>query len=288
MAGLELVTADGDVVDAEPRRRRRFDGAVVHLGALGVVTRLTLDVVPSFEVRQRVYEDLPLDVLDDHFDEIMAGGYSVSMFTDWRAPRLTQVWIKSLAEDGTPHVAGEPWFGRRRRPGRAQPGAGPARPTTPPRSSASPAPGSSGCRTSGPTSPRAPATSCRPSTCCPREHAVAAVHALRALGDRIAPVLQICEIRTVAADELWLSPAYGQRQRGLPLHLAPRHRRGAARGDADRARWPRSARARTGASSSPPRRPTCRAATTACPTSSTSPGTTTPRASSATPTPPAA
>src|SRR6185437_12914333 len=87
-----------------------FDGAVVHLGALGAVTRLILELVPSFEVSQRVYEDLPLDVLDDHFAEIMAGGYSVSMFTDWRAPRLTQLWIKSLAEDGTPPVTEEPWF----------------------------------------------------------------------------------------------------------------------------------------------------------------------------------
>src|SRR5690349_18842752 len=109
VTGLELVTADGDIVELN-RGDGAFDGAVVHLGALGAVTRLILELVPSFEVSQRVYEDLPLDVLDDHFAEIMAGGYSVSMFTDWRAPRLTQLWIKSLAEDGTPPVTEEPWF----------------------------------------------------------------------------------------------------------------------------------------------------------------------------------
>src|SRR4029079_234716 len=109
VTGLELVTAGGDIVELN-RGDDAFDGAVVRLGALGAVTRLILELVPSFEVSQRVYEDLPLDVLDDHFAEIMAAGYSVSMFTDWRAPRLTQLWIKSLAEDGTPPVTEEPWF----------------------------------------------------------------------------------------------------------------------------------------------------------------------------------
>ena len=109
VTGLELVTADGDVVELSCGDDG-FPGAVVHLGALGAVTRLILEVVPSFQVSQRVYEDLPLDVLDDHFAAIMASGYSVSMFTDWRAPRLTQLWIKSLAEDGTPEIEGEPWF----------------------------------------------------------------------------------------------------------------------------------------------------------------------------------
>ena len=109
VTGLEFVTADGDVVELG-RGDAAFPGAVVHLGALGAVTGLILEVVPSFEVSQRVYEGLPLDVLDDHFAAIMASGYSVSMFTDWRAPRLTQLWIKSRAEDGTPPIAEEPWF----------------------------------------------------------------------------------------------------------------------------------------------------------------------------------
>ena len=79
IVGLELVTADGDVTELS-RSDASFPGAIVHLGALGVVTRLILEVVPSFEVAQRVYEELPLEVLDDHFTEIMASGYSVSLF----------------------------------------------------------------------------------------------------------------------------------------------------------------------------------------------------------------
>ena len=173
----QIVTADGDIV--EFRRGDdtfpgddAFPGAVVHLGALGVVTHLVLAVVPSFDVSQRVYENLPLEVLDDHFADIMASGYSVSLFTDWRAPRLTQVWIKQLT-DGDPD---QPACSRRRsrksrgsprRPPRPRGTRCPACPRRPaPSSSGCPARGSSGCLTSGPSSPRAPATNCSRSTCC--------------------------------------------------------------------------------------------------------------------------
>ena len=126
ITALEFVTADGDIVEFR-RGDDSFPGAVVHLGGLGVVTRLVLEVVPSFQISQRVYENLPLEVLDDHFADIMASGYSVSLFTDWRAPRLTQVWIKQRADDGTPAPPaadhGSPVVYRAARPGRAEPGA---------------------------------------------------------------------------------------------------------------------------------------------------------------------
>ena len=171
VTALEIVTADGDIAELR-RGDDSFPGAVVHLGALGVVTRLVLEVVPSFDVSQRVYEDLPLEVLDDHFADIMASGYSVSLFTDWRAPRLTQLWIKQrLDGDPTSPAPPAPARGavvhRPARPGRTAPGArraagklhraaGRARPR-----------GSSDCLTSGPSSPRAPATNCSRNTCCP-------------------------------------------------------------------------------------------------------------------------
>jgi len=161
VAGLELVTADGDVVELG-REDADFPGAVVHLGALGAVTRLILDVVPSFQVSQRVYEGLPLDVLDDHFAAIMASGYSASMFTDWRAPRLTQLWIKSLSDaarsPSAPSITEAPWF------------------------------------------------TARP-----------ALQELARIAGRVAPVLRICEIRRIAADDLWLSPCY--RQDSVAFHF---------------------------------------------------------------------
>jgi xylitol oxidase len=215
VTGLELVTADGDIVELN-RGDDAFGGAVVHLGALGAVARLILELVPSFEVSQRVYEDLPLDVLDDHFGEIVAAGYSVSMFTDWRAPRLTQLWIKSLAKDGTPPVTEEPWFT-----------------ATPAAAARNPVPGLSAANSTaqlgepGPWFERLPhfrpeftpsaGDELQTEYLLPAEHAVDAVHALQRAGDRIAPLLRIGEIRTIAGDELWLSPAY--RQDSVAFHF---------------------------------------------------------------------
>jgi len=203
--GLELVTAGGDVVELS-RGDDAFPGAVVHLGALGVVTRLILELVPSFQVSQRVYEGLPLDVLDAHFAAIMAGGYSVSMFTDWRGPRLTQLWIKSLAEDGTPPVTEEPWFT-----------AAPARSARHPVPGMPPETCTQQLGVPGPWLERLPhfkpeftpsaGDELQTEYLLPAGQAVPALHALRQVGERIAAVLRICEIRMIAADELWLSPA---------------------------------------------------------------------------------
>src|ERR1700674_2560803 len=74
-SGLEMVTASGDVVNlSRERDRGTFPGAVVGLGALGVITKVTLDIQPTFVIRQYVYENLPLSQLKDHFDAIEASG----------------------------------------------------------------------------------------------------------------------------------------------------------------------------------------------------------------------
>ena len=92
---VDLVTADGSLLTLDrDADRQRFPGAVVSLGALGVVTTLTLDLVPAFAVRQYVYEDLPAGQLTGHFDEIMGAAYSVSVFTRWQGGRHDQVWLK--------------------------------------------------------------------------------------------------------------------------------------------------------------------------------------------------
>ena len=223
----QIVTADGDIV--EVRRGDdtfpgddAFPGAVVHLGALGVVTHLVLAAVPSFDVSQRVYENLPLDVLDDHFADIMASGYSVSLFTDWRAPRLTQVWIKQLT-DGDPDqparpapVTEEPWF------------------TAPPAPAArNPVPGlpAETCTEQlgvpGPWFERLPhfrpeftpsaGDELQSEYLLPVADAVPALHALHQISDRLAPVVRIAEVRVVAADEAWLSPCY--RRSSVAFHF---------------------------------------------------------------------
>src|SRR5437868_12582500 len=97
VAGLEIVTSGGEMVSAS-RGDADFDGLVVGLGALGAVTRLTLDVEPAYEVRTRVFEGLSWKALFEHFDEISACGYSVSVFTGW-GDKVDQVWVKSRVTD---------------------------------------------------------------------------------------------------------------------------------------------------------------------------------------------
>ncbi|MFI8193819.1 FAD-binding protein [Streptomyces sp. NPDC085946] len=199
---IELVTAEGELVTIE-RDAPDFSGTVVSLGALGVVTRITLDLVPAFEVRQWVYEGLPTAALRERFDEVMAAAYSVSLFTDWRTDRINQVWVKRTA----PEEAPERWLAARLADGPRHPVPGmPAEQCT------------EQLGTPGPWHARLPhfRMGFTPSSgdelqseyFVDRADAVAAFDAVNAIRERISPVLQVGEIRTVAADRLWLSPAY--------------------------------------------------------------------------------
>lgn len=210
VSGLEIVTAGGDLVSLDrDRDGDRFAGSVVGLGALGVVTALTLDLVPSFDVRTRVYEGLDLDVLADHFVELVSAAYSVCLFTDWRAPRLTQVWVMQRTTDPEPAVLSAPWFD-------AVPADGPRHPVA----GMSAAACTEQQGVPGRWHERLPhfrpeftpssGAELQSEYLVPAEEAVPALRALAAVRDRIHPVLQICEVRTVAADRLWMSPAYGQ------------------------------------------------------------------------------
>lgn len=205
---VELVVSDGSTV-VIGRGDDRFPAAVTSLGALGAVTALTLDLEPSYEVSQHVYTELPLEGLD--FDAVMQSAYSVSLFTDWREPGFRQVWVKRRTDEGDGDGDGAPldfpW----------------ARPAT---EAMHPVPGmpTVNCTEQfgvpGPWHHRLPhfRAEFTPSSgdeiqtefLLPRQHALAALHALDAIRAHIAPVLQICEVRTVAADAQWLSPAYGR------------------------------------------------------------------------------
>ena len=215
VAGLTLVTQDGDLTELR-RGDDGFDGAVVHLGALGVVVSLVLELVPSFDVSQRVYENLPLQVLDDHFTDLMTSGYSVSLFTDWRAPRLTQIWIKQRVDAPAPAVPQAAWFTATPAPAARHPVPG-----------VSPDACTQQLGVPGRWYDRLPhfRPEFRPSAgeelqseyLLPVAHAVPALHALNEIRDRLAPVLLICEIRLVAADQLWLSTGY--RQDSVAFHF---------------------------------------------------------------------
>jgi alditol oxidase len=205
VAALELVTSSGELVRVR-RGDADFAGTVVGLGALGVVTRVTLDVEPAFGVQQRVFDHLPWEALAEHFDEVVGCGYSVSLFTLFGGD-VDMVWVKSRTDapggpEGELFGAVEAASGRHPIPG------------------IDPTPATPQLGEPGPWSDRLPhfrmgftpsnGDEIQSEYLLPRRHALAGLEALRSLGHRIRPLLQTCEIRTVAADDLWLSTAHGE------------------------------------------------------------------------------
>ncbi|MEU9477530.1 FAD-binding protein [Streptomyces sp. NPDC048191] len=198
---VELVVGDGSTVTIG-RGDDRFDGAVTSLGALGVVTALTLDLEPAYRVEQRVFTELPLDGLD--FAAVAACGYSVSLFTDWREPGFRQVWVKRRTDQPAVDF---PWAAPARVPMHPVPGM-PAGNCT------------EQLGAPGPWHERLPhfRAEFTPSSgeeiqseyLLPREAEVEALRAVDGIRSTVAGALQVCEVRTVAADAQWLSPAHGR------------------------------------------------------------------------------
>jgi xylitol oxidase len=215
VAALELVTANGALVAlSRGQHGELFQGAVVHLGGLGVVTRLTLDVAPAFAVRQEVYENLPLAQLESHFEEIVSSAYSVSLFTRWQEERVDQVWLKRLVTDEATQAPTASFFGATLAPTDRHPIAGlPAEACTAQRG----IPGPWHERLPHFRMDHTPSSGEELQSEClvPRRYAVTAIRALARLHQPMAPLLQISEIRTIAADTLWMSPCYQQPCIGL-------------------------------------------------------------------------
>jgi xylitol oxidase len=200
VSALEIVQGDGELRRID-RGDPDFAGSVVSLGALGVVTRVTLDLVPTFDLRQSVWLDLPWDAAAD-LDTVMGSGYSVSLFTTWTGPSIAQVWVKGPADAPPPDLH-------------------PARRAA---STVHMIPGMSTSAVTGqlgvvgPWHERLPhfRPSFTPSSgaelqseyLVPVARAHEAIAGLRARAEQIAPLLQVSEIRTVAADDLWLSGAH--------------------------------------------------------------------------------
>jgi xylitol oxidase len=206
VAALDLVTAGGDLVSVA-RDDPRFVGMVVGLGALGVVVSLSLDILPAFQLEQFIYENLPMSQLAEQFDVIFGSGYSVSLFTDWRTEVINQVWqkrpagstveIDAVRADGPRHpVPGMPADFCTQQLG-----------------------------VPGPWHERLPhfRLEFTPSSgeelqsefFVARDRAMDALQAVYGIRDVVSPVLQISEVRTIAADELWLSPHYGRDSVGI-------------------------------------------------------------------------
>lgn len=209
VAGMEIVTADGEMrIITRQTDANTFNGAVVSLGSLGVVVRLTLDIEPTYEIRQDVYEDLPLSVVASQFEELVAMADSVSLFTEWRGPTVDMVWLKRRVT--------------------SQQGAGPATLFGARQAAADRHPirrmSAAACTPQlgvpGPWFDRLPhfrmdqspsaGDELQSEYLVPREYGVEALSALDRLRDRISPLILVSEVRTVAADSLWLSMAFGR------------------------------------------------------------------------------
>jgi alditol oxidase len=207
VAGLEFVTANGDIVNlTREKDAEQFNGAVVGLGALGIITKLTLDIQKTYQVRQDLYQDLPLQSLKDHFGAILESGYSVSLFTDWQNKNISQIWIKRRVEPDTKNL-GIDFYG-------AKAAAKNLHPIT--KLSAENCTEQMGV--AGAWYERLPhfKMGFTPSSgeelqsefFVPRENALDAILALEKKGAEIFPELMISEIRTIDADNYWMSPCY--------------------------------------------------------------------------------
>ncbi|HAY43259.1 MAG TPA: FAD-binding protein [Micrococcaceae bacterium] len=215
VSAVELVLADGSLRTVQ-RGEEDFNGMVVALGALGVLTRLTLDILPSFEVQQTVFEDLSWNKVLKNFAAIQASAYSVSLFTDWSGDRVGQTWLKRRVGDALVDEIDQGKFGGR-----------------PAMAAVHPLPGADGAICSaqlgqtGAWSDRlahfrmdfmpSAGAELQSEYLVPREHAVAAIQAIRKLSPVITPLLLISEVRAIAADRLWLSGNYDRD--GIALHF---------------------------------------------------------------------
>lgn len=206
VSAIELVNGKGEVVSlSREKDGDEFGAAVVNLGALGIATKITLDVQPTFKMKQVVYQNLPMSALEKNFEAIMSGGYSVSLFTDWRNKNVSEVWVKSKAED-MKEVAPEFY------------GAKLATKNLHPIEALDPVNCTDQMGVDGPWYERMPhfKMGFTPSSgkelqseyFVAFEHAYEGFMAIEKLNEKVAPHLFITEVRAIAADELPMSPFY--------------------------------------------------------------------------------
>lgn len=219
VSSFEFVNAEGELITLSRKNGdKNFLGAVVGLGGLGVLTKLVIDLQPTYEMKQNVFQFLPLEQLKLNFDEIFSSGYSVSLFTDWQTDKLNQVWIKTRLDEEQKFDSNSEFFG-----------------ATPAKENLLPVTTSSYHMND-------PSLDLSPVNCTeqmgvprpwheilphfkmhftpshgeelqseyfiPRKNALEAINVLQQLGEKIDPLLIISEIRIVKADKLWMSPCY--------------------------------------------------------------------------------
>lgn len=208
VSAIEFVNAAGDLITLSKKKDgEQFYGAVVGLGGLGIVTKVTLDLLPAFNMKQVVYRNLPMNELKNNFDELQSKGYSVSLFTDWKNKNINEVWIKSRVEEGNVSPAELELYGAKLATQNMHPIEGESAENV-----------TEQMGIAGPWYERMPhfKMGFKPSAgkelqsefFVPIEQAYEAMMALEKLAEKIIPHLFISEIRTINADNYWMSPCY--------------------------------------------------------------------------------
>ncbi|WP_084077348.1 FAD-binding protein [Demequina sp. NBRC 110057] len=218
VAALTYVGARG-AVRTMSRGQEGFTALPVGLGAFGIVVRVTLDIQPAYTVRQDVYRGLPWAALLDDLSGVMSAGYSVSAFTTWDEDTVQQVWRKSRVGEG--EAPGPDWLGSRLE-----------LPEESGLVDADPAALTVRGGVEGPWLERLPhfrldhtpsnGDEIQTEYFVALEDGADALVAVRAMAADIAPHLLVTELRTLAADDLWLSGAYGRDT--LAIHFTWRNR----------------------------------------------------------------
>ncbi|GAA3281629.1 D-arabinono-1,4-lactone oxidase [Nesterenkonia halobia] len=220
VSAVDVVTADGEMHRWTREGHTDFGGRVLSLGALGVATTVTLDLVPTFDMRQDVWFDLPWPSLIENLDAIMASAYSVSVMPDWsHSETAGKVWLKSRCDawDATldPARFGARWARTER--GELAEGQN-ANQTT---QGGVPGPWWSRLPHFRPDADPSRGDEIQTEYFVPRRFGPDALRSLREVSPAFAPLVQVSELRTVAGDEQWLSPAHGRDS--LAIHMTWRN-----------------------------------------------------------------
>jgi alditol oxidase len=217
VSSMELLKADGEIISiSRENDGETFNAMVVGLGGFGVVTKLTLDIQPTFDVQQDIYENLALRELEDHFEAIMSGGYSVSLFTDWETEIINQLWVKRIVKDGEKLSAIANLYGTTPAAKRMHPIAKISAENCTEQMGI---PGAWHDRLPHFRMDHTPSSGEELQTeyFVAREDAYEALLAVNGIREHIAPLLLISEVRTIAADDLWMSMCY--KQDSVALHF---------------------------------------------------------------------
>lgn len=207
---LEVILPDGDVRTIARDHDADFAGWVVAVGQLGISVRVTLAVEPTYDITQSVLVGLDLDVVEEKFDEVFSAATSVSVFTRWRPEPDGQLWLKRRIDRAW---AESPDFAASPSPVKMHP----LETLDPIHCTEQGIPGAWHERLPHFRAEFTPSSGdeIQAEYLLPRSNAVAAIHAIRAMHERITPLLHVTEIRSMCADDLWLSPAYGRDTVGI-------------------------------------------------------------------------